>query len=80
MVPFNLAKRISVLYEPSIELSQVINVSSASDLEVGINCLKVATLSAYYNVRTNLHDCSDEDFKERVSCQLLSFDDTEYAN
>ena len=76
MVPFNLAKRVNDLFAPCIELSQIINVSSASDLEVGVNCMKLAVLSAYYNVRTNLHECQDESFNRDIRSQMQEFLET----
>lgn len=34
--------------------------------EVGVNCLKVGVLGAYYNVMTNVNEVKDQDFKNEV--------------
>jgi glutamate formiminotransferase/formiminotetrahydrofolate cyclodeaminase len=65
-VPLNLARNIDSLWEPCTELAAHINISSASDLEVGVNCLRVGVLSAFYNVTTNLKDSTDESFCKKT--------------
>ena len=70
LVPLGLARAISALWQPCLQLADYINISSASDLEVGANCLKVAVLGAYYNVKTNLTDSNDENFTKTVSVEV----------
>ncbi|KAI1286441.1 Formimidoyltransferase-cyclodeaminase [Halotydeus destructor] len=65
-VPLNLAKAIDKLWQPAQELAPLINIASASDLEVGVNCLKIGLLSAYYNVKINLKDTTDEKYKLQI--------------
>ena len=69
-VPLSLARVISHLWKPCLQVANYINISSASDLEVGANCLKLAVLGAYYNVKTNLTDSSDEPLKKQVSVEI----------
>lgn len=72
-VPLSLARSICRLWDACTELAVHINMSSASDLEVGANCLRVGVLSAFYNVMTNLKDSSDESFckKTREEIDIL---------
>jgi len=69
-VPLNLARQISLLWTPALELASNINMSSCSDLEVGANCLRLGTLSAFYNVKTNIKDSNDETFCEKIRKEI----------
>lgn len=70
LVPLSLARAISTLWQPCLQLAEYINISSASDLEVGVNCLKLAVQGAFYNVTTNLTDSQDQTFKNEVSVEI----------
>lgn len=70
LVPLGLAKAIAALWQPCLKLADHINISSTSDLQVGVNCLKVAVLGAFYNVTTNLTDSQDEEFKKHVNVEI----------
>ena len=69
-VPLNLARGISRLWDPCLELAAHINMSSASDLEVGVNCLRVGLLSAFYNIQTNLKDSKDDAFCQKTQQEI----------
>lgn len=69
-VPLNLSRSLFKLWQPTIELAKVINKSSTSDLEVGVNCIYLAILSSHYNIFTNLNDTSDSKYKEVTSDEM----------
>ena len=65
-VPLNLARTVDKLWNPSKSLAQIINISVCIDLEVGVCCLELATKAAMFNVRTNLKDTKDEEYKKNT--------------
>lgn len=69
-VPLNLARTLSHLWTPCTQLASLINISSASDLEVGANCIHLGILGAHFNVLTNLNDTKDIKFKEVTSSEI----------
>lgn len=70
-VPLNLARKINQLWIPAKSLAELINISSFSDLEVGVSCLELGTKAAMFNVRTNLHELESKDYAD---------DDADYKN
>ncbi|WAQ93565.1 FTCD-like protein [Mya arenaria] len=66
-VPLTVARISNSLWGPLTELAMVGNINCKSDLQVGARMLETAVWGAYYNVKTNLDDVKDEDFKKKVS-------------
>ncbi|KAL4222563.1 hypothetical protein ACF0H5_018602 [Mactra antiquata] len=66
-VPLTVARLTNELWEPLSELSKIGNINCKSDLQVGVKMLETAVWGAYYNVKTNLDDVADQEFKTKVS-------------
>lgn len=65
-VPLNVIKTASKVWKPMVELAKVGNINSKSDLQVGARSLETAVWGAFYNVKINLKDISDEAFSKEV--------------
>lgn len=65
-VPLNVIKTASKVWSPMVELAKVGNISSKSDLQVGARSLETAVWGAFYNVKINLKDITDETFSRKV--------------
>lgn len=65
-VPLQVIRTATKVWKPMLELAEVGNVNSKSDLQVGARILETAVWGAFYNVEINLKDISDEAFNKQV--------------
>lgn len=65
-VPLNVIKTATKVWNPMVELAKIGNINSKSDLQVGARSLETAVWGAFYNVKINLEDISDETFNKEV--------------
>lgn len=65
-VPLNVIKTATKVWNPMVELAKIGNINSKSDLQVGARSLETAVWGAFHNVKINLDDISDENFKKQV--------------
>jgi len=65
-VPLTVAKKVNQLWDVLKELALVGNINCKSDLQVGVRCLETGVWGAYYNVKINLNDLKDEEFKKQT--------------
>jgi len=65
-VPLQVIRTATEVWKPMLELAEVGNVNSKSDLQVGARILETAVWGAFYNVEINLKDISDEAFNKQV--------------
>ncbi|XP_029941907.1 formimidoyltransferase-cyclodeaminase-like [Salarias fasciatus] len=73
-VPLTLAERISVLWAPLKEMVVHGNIGCKSDAQVAAKALEAAVFGAYYNVKINLKDVTDDAFRaatEKKASALL---------
>ncbi|XP_053374675.1 formimidoyltransferase-cyclodeaminase-like [Mercenaria mercenaria] len=69
-VPLTVSRLTNGLWDPLKELAKIGNINCKSDLQVGVRMLETAVWGAYYNVKTNLDDVKDEEFKKKVSEEI----------
>uniref|UniRef100_A0A672GR57 Formimidoyltransferase-cyclodeaminase n=1 Tax=Salarias fasciatus TaxID=181472 RepID=A0A672GR57_SALFA len=72
-VPLTLAERISVLWAPLKEVVIHGNIGCKSDAQVAAKALEAAVFGAYYNVKINLKDVTDDAFRAAVSLFTLCY-------
>ncbi|XP_068715749.1 formimidoyltransferase-cyclodeaminase-like [Montipora foliosa] len=65
-VPLLVIRTATKVWNPMVELAKVGNVNSKSDLQVGARSLETAVWGAFYNVKINLNDITDETFSKQV--------------
>jgi len=65
-VPLKVMRTADGCWNWMNELAKVGNASSASDLEVGAKCLETGIWGAFKNVKINLPQIQDEDYKAEV--------------
>ncbi|GAB6023203.1 hypothetical protein CHUAL_008023 [Chamberlinius hualienensis] len=65
-VPLNLAKTIGKLWPSLKRLAEFGNINTKSDMQVSARCLETSVWGAYYNVRINLDNITDEEFKKKA--------------
>jgi len=71
-VPLNVIKTATKAWDPMVELAKIGNMNSKSDLQVGARSLETAVWGAFYNVRINLPDITDEAYKKQVLDEVES--------
>lgn len=65
-VPLKVMRTADGCWDYMKELAKCGNLSSASDLEVGAKCLETGIWGAFKNVKINLPQIQDEDYKSKV--------------
>ncbi|EDO45893.1 predicted protein [Nematostella vectensis] len=65
-VPMAVIQTANKAWPPLVELSKVSNPTTLSDLQVGARSLETGVWGAYYNVKINLPDIKDEQYKAEV--------------
>lgn len=65
-IPLNVIKTATKAWDPMIELAKIGNINSKSDLQVGARSLETAVWGAFYNVKINLPDITDDAYKKQV--------------
>lgn len=65
-VPLKVIKTATEVWGPMVELAKIGNINSKSDLQVGARSLETAVWGAFYNVKINLKDITDEAFSKQV--------------
>lgn len=65
-VPMNLAHIVNRSWETLVELAEIGNINTKSDLQIGARCLETAVWGAYHNVMTNVESISEESYKSKV--------------
>lgn len=65
-IPLNVIKTATKVWNPMVELAKVGNINSKSDLQVGARSLETAVWGAFYNVKINLKDITDDIFNKQV--------------
>jgi glutamate formiminotransferase/formiminotetrahydrofolate cyclodeaminase len=65
-VPLKVMRTADSCWEWITELAKCGNLSSASDLEVGAKCIETGIWGAFKNVKINLPQIQDEEYKTKV--------------
>ncbi|MCE1166275.1 MAG: glutamate formimidoyltransferase [Bacteroidetes bacterium] len=65
-VPLKVMRTADSCWDTMNEMSKYGNLSSASDLEVGAKCLETGIWGAFKNVKINLPQIEDENYKSEV--------------
>jgi glutamate formiminotransferase/formiminotetrahydrofolate cyclodeaminase len=65
-VPFQVMETSLETFEVIKAMAQIGNPNSASDAGVGALCAKAAVIGAYLNVKINVSDLNDENFKSEI--------------
>lgn len=65
-VPLKVMRLGDSCWENMIQMAKYGNMSSKSDLEVGAKCLETGIWGAFKNVRINLPQIEDNEYKEKV--------------
>jgi len=65
-VPLKVMRISDSCWDAMIEMAKVGNISSSSDLEVGAKCLETGIWGAFKNVKINLPQIHDEEYKNNV--------------
>ena len=65
-VPLKVMRTADGCWDSMKEMAKYGNLSSASDLEVGAKCLETGIWGAFKNVKINLPQIQDEDYKSEV--------------
>ncbi|KAH3706117.1 hypothetical protein DPMN_065497 [Dreissena polymorpha] len=69
-VPLTVARISNSLWGPLRGLAAVGNINCKSDLQVGVRMLETAVWGAYYNVKTNLKDIADVEFRTKIGEEI----------
>jgi len=65
-VPLKVMRTADGCWDSMKEMAKYGNLSSASDLEVGAKCLETGIWGAFKNVKINLPQINDENYKSKV--------------
>jgi glutamate formiminotransferase/formiminotetrahydrofolate cyclodeaminase len=68
-VPLSVMRAADACWDPMIEMARHGNPASRSDLEVGARALETGLWGAWRNVRINLPELGDEDFRARTAAE-----------
>lgn len=68
-VPLSVMRAADACWAPMIEMARHGNAASKSDLEVGARALETGLWGAWRNVRINLPELRDEEFRVRIATE-----------
>uniref|UniRef100_T1JH96 Formimidoyltransferase-cyclodeaminase n=1 Tax=Strigamia maritima TaxID=126957 RepID=T1JH96_STRMM len=69
-VPMNLARTINTVWDSVLELANICNLNTKSDLQVAVRCLETGVWGAFYNVMINVDGIVDEGYRNKVSMEI----------